>query len=113
MKPKFLLTIVAINTLFLGASIATASNIKPEYNITKLSQNISKLVGFNSQDRPLVATAIERAVTAKQIALSEDKKKEKNLPHPEPEIMGKVAVPKEIQQPPQTPRKKANKKIDR
>jgi hypothetical protein len=106
MKPKFILTIVALNTLFVSASIATASIVKPEHNIPKLSQNIYKLVGLDSKDRPLVAVAIDRAITAKKIAASEDKKKEVNLPKPEPEIMGKVAVPKESQQPARTPRKK-------
>jgi hypothetical protein len=113
MKPKFLLTIVALNTLFLSASIVTASSIKPEYNISKLNQNISKLVGLDSKDRPLVTVAVDRAMTAKKNAASEDKKKGVNLPQPAPEIMGKVAVPKEIQKPPQTPRKKADKNIDR
>jgi hypothetical protein len=113
MKPKFLLTIVAFNTLFVGASIATASSIKPEHNIPKLSQNIYKLIGLDSKDRPLVAVAIDRAMTAKKIAASEDKQKEINLPKPKPEIMGKVAVPKASQQPARTPRKKADRNIDR
>jgi hypothetical protein len=112
MKPKFLLTIIALNTPFLGASLATASSIKPEHNIPKLSQSISKLVGLNSKDLPLLTTAIDRAMNAKKIA-SEDKKKGVNLPKPELEIMGKVAVTKETQKPDRTPRKKANKNIDR
>jgi hypothetical protein len=113
MKPKFLLTIVAINTLFLSASIATASSIKPEHNIPKLSQNIYKLVGLNSKDRPLVAVAIDRAITSKKIAAREHKKKEVNLPKPTPAIMGKVSVPTASQKPAQTPRKKADRNIDR
>jgi hypothetical protein len=112
MKPKFLLTILTFSTLFLGASIATASSLKPEHNITKLSHNISKLVGLDPNDRPIVATAIERAIASKKTATT-DKEKVKNLPHPKSELMGKVSVPKESQKPMQTPRKKDSKNIDR
>ncbi len=96
MKPKFLLTIVILNTLFLGISIATASTIKPEHNITKLSQSISKLVGLNPISHPVVAAAIDRAITTKQIAVNKDKNKGTNPPQPKSEIMGKVAVPKSL-----------------
>jgi hypothetical protein len=113
MQPKFLLTIVALNTLFMGASIATASNVKPEHNIPKLSQSISKLVGLDSKDRHLVTTAIDRVMTAKKVAVSEDKKKRANLPNPQPEIMGKIAVPQESQKPARMPIRKTNKTIDR
>jgi hypothetical protein len=105
MNPKFLLTILTFSTLFLGASIATASSITPGHNIPKLSQNISKLVDLNPNDRQIVAMAIDRAIASKKTATT-DKEKVKNLPHPEPALMGKVAVPKEIQKPTQTPRKK-------
>jgi hypothetical protein len=58
MKPKFLLTILALNTLFLGG-------INPEYNIAKLSQTISKLVGLNGNAPNLVKSAIDRALLSK------------------------------------------------
>jgi hypothetical protein len=112
MKPNFLLTIIAINTLFLGTSIATASSIKPEHNIAKLSQSISKLVGLDRNAPPLVALAIDRAMTSKKNAAT-DKEKVKNLPHPTRELMGKVAVPKEIQKPTKTPIEKDKKNTDR
>jgi hypothetical protein len=70
MKPKFLLTILALNTLFLGSSIATASNISPAYNIFKLSQTISKLVGLDGTDPNLVESAIDRALEAKEKAVN-------------------------------------------
>jgi hypothetical protein len=112
MKPKFLLTILTFNALFLGTSIATASSIAPEHNIPKLSHSISKLVGLEATDSPIVAMAIDRAIASKKTATT-DKEKVKNLPHLEPALMGKVAVPKESQKPARTPRKKDNKNIDR
>jgi hypothetical protein len=69
MKPKFLLAIISINTLFL-AGIATASSISPAYNIFKLSQTISKLVGFSGDDPNLVKSAIDRALKAKEEAVN-------------------------------------------
>jgi hypothetical protein len=86
MKPKFLLTIIALNTLFLGTSIATASNISPAYNIFKLSQTISTLVGLDSADPDLVESAIERALKAKEKAI--DLKKESDSQPSEPQIAG-------------------------
>jgi hypothetical protein len=86
MKPKFLLTIVALNTLFLATSIATASNISPAYNIFKLSQTISTLVGLDGADPNLVESAIDRALKAKEKAVN---LKTDSDSHPsEPQIAG-------------------------
>jgi hypothetical protein len=89
MKPKFLLAIITLNTLSLAGSMAILSSINPEYNIAKLSQTISKIVGFNGDDPNLVESAIDRALRAKEKAV--------NL-HTEPKLLGDVAAP-----PPPTP----------
>jgi hypothetical protein len=112
MNPKFLLTILTFSTLFLGRSIATASSIAPGHNIPKLSHNISTLIGLDAKAHPIIAMAIDRAVASKKTATT-DKEKVKNIPHPEPALMGKVSVPKESQKPIQAPRKKGSKNIDR
>jgi hypothetical protein len=70
MKPKFLLTIIALNTLFLSGSIVTASSISPAYNIFKLGQTISKLVGLDGADSNLLESAIDRALRAKEKAVN-------------------------------------------
>jgi hypothetical protein len=62
MKPNFLLTIVALNTLFLGLSIATASSVKAEDSVPKFSRTISKLVGLDLKYHSLVTSAIDRAI---------------------------------------------------
>jgi hypothetical protein len=94
MKPKFLLAILALNTLFLGG-------INPEYNIAKLSQTIAKLVGFDGADPNLVKSAIERALKAKEKAV-----------HLESRTAGAVSAQPEIQKPTQTPIKKDKGNID-
>jgi hypothetical protein len=86
MKPKFLLTIVALNALFLAGSIATASSISPAYNIFKLSQTISKLVGLDENDPNLVKSAIDRALLTKEKAINLTT--EKDAPPPRPEQLG-------------------------
>jgi hypothetical protein len=86
MKPKFLLTILALNTLFLSTSIATVSNISPAYNIFKLSQTISKIVGFDGADPDLVESSIERALKAKEEAVN--LKTDSDPPPSEPQIAG-------------------------
>jgi hypothetical protein len=82
MKPKFLLTIVALNTLFLAGSIATAISVQAEDSLPKLSQTISKLVGLDSKYYPLVTSAVDRAVASKRAINSAQKKEIKppNLP---------------------------------
>jgi hypothetical protein len=109
MKPKFLLTTVTLNTLFMAGSIATASSISPAYNIFKLSQTIAKIVGFDGADPNLVKSAIDRALNAKEKAINLNT----NLPHPDPQIAGgEQAVPLPIQKPTRTPIKKDIKNID-
>jgi hypothetical protein len=64
MKPKFLLTIVTLNTLFLLGS--TASSVKAEDNVPKFSQIVSKLVDLDVKYHSLVTSAIERAMANKK-----------------------------------------------
>jgi hypothetical protein len=111
MKPKFLLTIVALNTLFLATSIATASNISPAYNIFKLSQTISKLVGFDGDNPNLVESAIDRALKAKEKAvnlkINSDRRSEAmSLGASEP-------APRESQKPTRSPIDRNEENIDR
>jgi hypothetical protein len=94
MKPKFLLTILTLNTLFLGG-------INPEYNIAKLSQTLSKLVGLDGTDPNLVKSAIDRALKAKEKAINLD-----------PHTAGAVSAQPEGQKPTRTPIKKDNENID-
>jgi hypothetical protein len=101
MKPKFLLTIIALNTLFLSGSIATISNLSPAYSIVKLSQTISKLVGLDGADPNLVKSAIDRALKAKEKAVNLD-----------PHTAGAVSAQPEGQKPTRTPIKKDNENID-
>jgi hypothetical protein len=86
MKPKFILTIVALNTLFLVASIATVSSVKAEDNIAELSQTISKLVGLDGNAPNLVKSAIDRALLTKEKAINLTTGKD--APPPRPEQLG-------------------------
>jgi hypothetical protein len=64
MKPNFLLTIVALNTLFLLGS--TASSVKAEDNVPQFSKIVSKLVGLDVKYHSLVTSAIDRAMANKK-----------------------------------------------
>jgi hypothetical protein len=86
MKPKFILTIVALNTLFLVASIATVSSVKAEDNSAKLSQTISKLVGLDGNAPNLLKSAIDRALLTKENAINLTTGKD--APPPRPEQLG-------------------------
>jgi hypothetical protein len=111
MKPKFLLTIVALNTLFLGVSIATAPTVKAENNLPELSQTISKLVGLDSNYYHLVTSAIDRAIASKRIVIAEkEKKKEKNeIKPPFPvHVTAGIIAPK-IREKPQSDRQPSEK----
>jgi hypothetical protein len=66
MKPKFVLTIIAFNTLFLIGSIATASSVNAEDNVPQFSQIISKLVSLDLKYHSLVTSAIDRAIVNKK-----------------------------------------------
>jgi hypothetical protein len=102
MKPKFLLTIVALNTLFLGVSIATVPSVKAEDNLPKLSRTISKLVGLDSKYYHLVTSAIDRAIASKRIAIAEREKKEVKPPIPVHVTAGLIPPP--IREKPQVDR---------
>jgi hypothetical protein len=112
MKPNFLLTIVTLNTLFLGISIATAPNVKAGDNLPKLSQTISKLVGLDSKYYPLVTSAIERAIASKRIVIAEREKKEIKPPLTVHVTAGAIApAPKEKPQADRQPSEKDTKTI--
>ncbi len=101
MKPKILLTIVALNPLFLGVSIATMPSVKAEDNVPKFSQIVSKLVGLNSKYHSLVTSAIDRAVANKKNIAAEKKVEIKPALPDLPLTAGMIPVIKE--QPPSDP----------
>jgi hypothetical protein len=111
MKPNFLLTIIALNTLFLSTSIATASNISPAYNIFKLSQTISKIVGFDGDNPNLIESAIDRALKAKAKAI--DLKPDSNLPLESQRAGGDRLAPQENPKPDRSPIDQNEENIDR
>jgi hypothetical protein len=68
MKTKFFLTLLAINSLFLGGNSAFAATIPPtatNQNISNLSHTISTLVDLDLDYHGLVESAINRALLAK------------------------------------------------
>lgn len=101
MKPRFLLTIVALNTLFLGMSIATMSSVKAEDNVPEFSRIISKLVGLDSKYHSLVTSAIDRAVTNKK-NIAAEKKAETKPPYPALSVTAGM-IPAIREQPPSNP----------
>jgi hypothetical protein len=106
MTPKFLLTIVALNTLFLAGSIATAPNVKAEDNLPELSRTISKLVNLDSKYYHLVTSAVDRAIASKRIVIVERVKKI-NPPLPVHVTAGVIAPP--IRPTPQADRQASEK----
>jgi hypothetical protein len=68
MKTKFLLTLLAMTGIFIGANSAFANTVStPERDrsITNLSQTIANLIHL--EDRDLVELAIDRALLAQQV----------------------------------------------
>jgi hypothetical protein len=102
MKTKFLLTLLALNGLFFGATSASAYTVAPiehDYNISNLSRTISESIDLNRDYYSLIELAIDRALLAKG-----DKNSETVDPipaggisvqtDPKPIINGKVANPR-------------------
>jgi hypothetical protein len=118
MKPKFILTIVTLNTLFLGISIATAPGVRAADNLPKLSKTISKLVNLDSKYYPLVTSAIDcrrqtkgqRAIASKRIVVAERENKEIKPPLPV-HIRGRAPQTKKQPQADRQPSEKDNKTI--
>jgi hypothetical protein len=115
MKPKFILTIVTLNTLFLGLSIATAPGVRAADNLPKLSKTISKLVNLDSKYYPLVTSAIDcrrqtkgqRAIASKRIVVAERENKEIKPPFPVHITAGAIAP--ETREQPQADRQLSEK----
>ena len=63
MKTKFLLTLLALTGLLLGANSASAST-ESSHNIASLSQKISALIDLDPTAQSLVNLAIDRALIA-------------------------------------------------
>jgi hypothetical protein len=92
MKTKFLLVLIALNGLLLGAnsaSAATVSQAKNSQNVASLSHTISKLIDLDANSHGLVESAINRALIAKNINTNE-----KNTPgYQQPIINGRIVKP--------------------
>ncbi len=106
MKTKFFLTLLAINSLFLGGNSALAATTSPtatNQNISNLSHTISTLVDLEQDSHSLVESAINRALLAKTPANTEGSAPGQPIvngiianPHPQtppPFINGRIANP--------------------
>jgi hypothetical protein len=71
MKTKFLLVLITLNGLLLGANSASAATTHSanNQNVSNLSQTISELIDLN--DNSLVEAAINRALLAKNVQVNE------------------------------------------
>jgi hypothetical protein len=97
MKTKFFLTLLAINSLFLGENSAfafTTSSTATSQNISNLSHKISTLVDLDQDSHSLVEFAINRALLAKTPASAGG-----HTPG-QPFINGKIANPNPHTPPP-------------
>jgi hypothetical protein len=77
-KTKFLLTLLAVNGLLLGANSASAytrSSPETSHDIANLSRTISESIDLGDDYHSLVSIAIDRALIAQQV-------KDINIPHP-------------------------------
>jgi hypothetical protein len=99
MKTKFLLTLLALTGLLLGANSASAST-GSHHNVASLSQKISTLIDLDPTAQSLVKLAIDRAL----IAQNKDSDKTpvdtrttgamvSGVPNKQPTIRGRVAKP--------------------
>jgi hypothetical protein len=89
MTTKFLLTLLALNGLLLGANSASAyttSTIENSHNIANLSRTIAKSIDLGGDYHSLMELAIDRALLAKG---------EKGRNSVDPEIAGGKSVQSE------------------
>jgi hypothetical protein len=74
MKTKFLLVLIALNGLLLGANSASAATVvktESNQNAASLSHTISELIDLDANNHSLVESAINRALIAKSIQVNE------------------------------------------
>jgi hypothetical protein len=74
MKTKFLLVLIALNGLLLGAnsaSAATTAKVESNQNAASLSHTISELIDLDANTHSLVESAINRALIAKSVQVNE------------------------------------------
>jgi hypothetical protein len=107
MKTKFFLMLLALNGLCLGANSlfpATASAAS-HHDVADLSQTISQLVDLGPDSHSLVASAIDRALLARDIKANGNPDVLINgiiynpNPQPEPFVNGKIINPNPQPQP--------------
>ncbi len=96
MKTKFRFTLLAFSGLLFTGALATVPT-----NSSHLSQTIAKSLDLDPSAHNLITAAIDRAVLAKKVNPSEQKKLTQL--EPKPDIMGVIIPPKQIPQPTPSP----------
>lgn len=92
MKTKFLLVLIALNGLLLGAnstSAATIAKAESNQNAASLSHTISELIDLDANTHSLVESAINRALIAKSIEVNEKGRSN----YQQPIINGRIVKP--------------------
>ena len=92
MKTKFLLVLIALNGLLLGANSASAATVartETNQNAASLSHTISELIDLDANTHSLVESAINRAMIAKNVEINEKGRSN----YQQPIINGRIIKP--------------------